>query len=58
MGCPQCGNEATDFIEGVCAGCFQENQLALNQHNAEYDRWQRLTTAQRDEEIRRAGEQI
>lgn len=52
--CPQCGEPAELFCEGVCVPCCDENQVALDQHNAAYDRWECLTDCQRDDEIRRA----
>lgn len=53
MVCPACGLDADEFAEGVCVPCRDERQAALDLHNAEHDRWERLTPAQRDAEIRR-----
>lgn len=55
--CRQCGEETPEhmFKEGVCETCCEANQRALDQHNAEFDAWQRLTDAERWERIRRAG---
>lgn len=57
--CPQCGFDTETLREGCCEDCRQDNQLRLDEHNAQYDRWQRLSDEQRSAEIRRAirGEQ-
>lgn len=52
--CPQCGFETEEFYEGYCEECWQENQAALDQHNAQYDHWQALTDQERDAAIKRA----
>lgn len=53
--CPQCGHETPEdqFQEGYCIHCYADNQRALDEHNASYDRWQKMTAQQRAEEIRR-----
>lgn len=51
--CPQCGNEATEFQEGVCMDCCKHNQRRLDEHNAQFDRWESLTDKQRQDEINR-----
>ena len=52
--CPQCGDECDELVEGVCSFCATENQQQLDQHNASFDRWEKLTDGQRDSEIKRA----
>jgi len=53
--CPQCGEPTPELHEGYCEDCCIENQRCLDQHNAEYDRWQRMTDAQRDAAIMAAA---
>ena len=53
--CPQCGCQTFALYEGYCHQCRDDNQRALDQHNAEHDRWQAMTDSQRDEAIRRAS---
>ena len=53
--CNTCGNDHDTFREGHCIDCWTDRQNALDLHNAEYDRWSKLTNQQRDFEIRRAG---
>lgn len=50
--CPQCGLPASEFREGLCIDCCESNQSALDQHNAEVDRWNGMTDAERDSAIR------
>lgn len=50
--CPQCGDDTLELHEGYCEECCCANQRALDQHNAEYNRWQRMTDAQRDAAIK------
>lgn len=45
--CNQCGLETEEFQEGVCVDCCHGNQQALDQHNFEYDRWQRMNDEER-----------
>lgn len=56
--CSQCLQDSTmeelHANEGYCRECCQENQKNLDQHNAEYDRWEILTDQQREAEIKRA----
>ena len=54
--CPQCGH---DFprgrgLDGVCEDCASTNQIILDLHNAQYDRWARMTNKERSNEIKRA----
>ncbi len=51
--CGQCGDAefAEQFRDGVCVYCWQDNQNALDVHNAEHDRWERMTDEQRHAEI-------
>lgn len=55
LDCPQCGEPTELFCEGVCEPCCKANQAALDLHNAQYDRWQKMSAAERDREIRRAA---
>jgi NMD protein affecting ribosome stability and mRNA decay len=52
--CPQCGDPTEQLHEGYCEDCCTENQAALDQHNAEFDRWERLSRSERETEIRGA----
>lgn len=54
MNCPQCGHEASQFREGVCLECWEDNQNRLDLHNHEFDRWERMSDAERGDAIRRA----
>ena len=51
MNCPQCSYETPVLIEGYCPECAEENQRALDLHNAEFDRWNKLTDRERALEI-------
>ena len=53
--CSQCGESADEFKEGVCLHCWTQNQTALDLHNAQYDRWQLLNSAERWAEIMKAA---
>lgn len=53
--CPQCGDDTPELHEGYCRECCDENQRQLDLHNAEFDRWDKLTDRQRADEIRRAS---
>ena len=53
--CPQCGEPTEVLHEGYCGECYQERQRALDLHNAEQDRWNKLSDAERWSEIRKAG---
>ena len=50
--CPQCGEDTPELHEGYCRECCDDNQSRLDQHNAQYDEWERLTDKQRDDAIR------
>lgn len=52
--CPQCGEDTNELPEGYCPECGKENQRVLHEHNLGFDRWQRLSPAQREAEIRNA----
>ncbi len=52
--CPQCSFESEEIYEGYCKECCEENQKTLDQHNFEFDRWESMTDAQRDNDIKRA----
>jgi transcription elongation factor Elf1 len=49
--CPRCGEETATLHEGFCLECCQQGQAELDQHNAQFDRWESLTDAQREAEI-------
>lgn len=55
LNCPQCGEPTPSLYEGYCAECCAENQRSLDAHNAGFDRWERMTDAQRDADIKRAS---
>ena len=50
--CPQCGEPTEEFIEGYCPDCKRERQDRLDQHNASYDHWQKLSDSERDAAIK------
>jgi hypothetical protein len=52
--CPQCASETDTLHEGYCESCRDANQDALDLHNAEYDHWRALTSAERERRIREA----
>ena len=52
--CPQCSYETETLNEGYCEDCRQENQKALDYHNFQCDRWDKLTVAQKEQEIKKA----
>ncbi len=52
--CPQCEADTPTLNEGCCEDCRHSNQQELDLHNAEFDRWEKLSGAQRDAEIRDA----
>lgn len=52
--CSQCGEGCLEFREGYCVDCCEQNQRELDLHNASYDRWNAMTTAEREDAIRRA----
>lgn len=54
MNCSQCGKPTEVFREGVCEDCYLGNQQTLDEHNARFDWWGRLTDDQRAEQIHRA----
>lgn len=53
--CPQCGSLTPELHEGCCHPCLARNQVELDFHNAEFDRWEKLTSAQREAEIKWAS---
>lgn len=55
MPCPQCGDEKSEFREGVCVECCVSDQRELDRHNAEYDNWMALSEDQREAAIKRAA---
>lgn len=52
--CPQCGEPTKVFFEGYCKDCRDERQSELDEHNASFDRWERMTDGQRSDEIKQA----
>lgn len=52
--CPQCGEDADQLCEGYCAECHEENYYRIMLHHAAQERWDRMTDAQKDREIRDA----
>ena len=52
--CPQCGEESDQLFEGYCLDCLYQNQSELDNHNAQFDRWESLTDSQRQNEINKA----
>ena len=52
--CPQCGEETETLYEGYCEDCCTLNQTRLDLHNAEYDRWQSMSDAERNAAIKAA----
>jgi len=52
--CPQCGDPTEVLHEGYCRDCCTDNQAALDEHNAAWDRWQSFSDAERDAAIRNA----
>ena len=53
--CPQCGSFTPELHEGYCHPCLARNQAELDRHNAEFDRWEKLTPDQREAEIKWAS---
>lgn len=52
--CPQCGEPTLTLNDGACEACRVENQSRLDLHYAAQARWDKLSDAERGEEIRRA----
>ena len=52
--CPQCGEPTPELVEGYCRECRDERQAALDEHNAQHDRWKAMSDAERATAIRRA----
>ncbi|WP_434706887.1 hypothetical protein J3Q07_08215 [Pseudomonas sp. D4-18] len=52
--CPQCGESTDTLHEGYCEPCCSGNQAALDDHNHQHDRWARLSSTERDVEIKHA----
>lgn len=53
--CPQCSYETETLNEGYCEDCRQNNQNSLDLHNSGFDRWEKLTNFQKDQEIKFGG---
>lgn len=54
INCPQCGEVTDQLFEGYCCYCSEQNQSELDNHNAQFDRWESLTDNQRQHEINQA----
>ncbi len=52
--CPQCGEDTESLYEGYCEDCCRQNQRELDSHNTCFDRWQSLSSEQREVEIKQA----
>lgn len=54
--CPVCGFDVpeNEMIEGCCPDCHEDRQRALNEHNATFDAWERMTPAERERRIKDA----
>lgn len=52
--CPQCGEATPALQEGYCPECCANNQAALDVHNSNFDRWERISDSQRSAEIENA----
>lgn len=53
--CPQCGERAEVFREGVCEICCAANQQKIDAHWAFYERWQSMSDRERAAEIKSAS---
>lgn len=49
--CPQCGFVTSVIREGYCVSCYENNQFELDRHNLEFDRWQDMSDAEREDAI-------
>jgi predicted DNA-binding transcriptional regulator YafY len=54
--CPQCGDAVEQLCEGYCEPCLEARQNELFAHLFALDRWERMSDAGRDAEIRDAME--
>ena len=54
LACPQCGEPTDTLHEGCCEPCRTGNQTALDDHNFQHDCWARLSSTERDSEIKQA----
>lgn len=50
--CDCCGEEVLVLEQGYCLDCFEENQAALDEHNDSFDRWEQMTSQERENAIR------
>ena len=53
--CPQCGEDTPSLFEGYCEPCRDDNQTALDLHNAQHDAWRQMSGAERWAAIKHAG---
>lgn len=52
--CPQCGEDTPELHEGYCLDCCSENQATLDKHNFEFEQWQLMNEAERNQAIKSA----
>jgi len=52
--CPQCESDTETLNEGYCENCREENQSRLDQHNFEFDAWEKLSGNEIDSRIKSA----
>lgn len=52
--CPKCGDDTERLHEGYCFKCCESGQSALDDHNARFDAWERMTDSQREHAIKGA----
>lgn len=52
--CPQCGEPAADFRDGVCLACADDNQARLDEYIAAFKAWHERTDEEKDAAIRDA----
>lgn len=50
--CPQCGEPTERLHEGYCQECCEQNQRALDEHNARFDWWEKLSDDERERQIK------
>jgi transposase len=53
--CPSCGERTDSLHQGYCWPCLHHRQDAHLLHIAAHDRWQRMSPAEREREIRDAA---
>ena len=53
--CPECGELTDRLCEGFCETCWEYRQAMLDFHNLQFDRWQKLSSSDRESEIKWAS---